>query len=205
MVFFGIGAAAVAVAILCDDLTAYFRNRQLLNDAQEALARLRSLNSEYDVLLESLDADPNLFERLAPAALGIERQEPNTVYPSATLEQLAIARRALSGVPPLSPGHWPGYPRRPAGAIVPARAGTAEGSALLQNSKFPSQGPGFAGTGEACPVWLSRCSEPRRRMVLFFVGAGLILTSFICFGSTADKHRSLDFARDPGSPPGGVP
>lgn len=97
MVFFGIGAAAVAVAILCDDLTAYFRNRQLLNDAQEALAQLRSLNSEYDVLLESLDADPNLFERLAPAALGIERQEPNTVYPSATLEQLAIARRALSG------------------------------------------------------------------------------------------------------------
>jgi hypothetical protein len=203
MVFFGIGAAAVAGAVLCDDLTAYFRNRQLLNDAQEALAQLRSLNSEYDVLLELLDADPNLFERLAPAALGIERQEPNTVYPSATLEQLAIARRALSGVPPLSPGHWPGYPRRQAGANVPARAGTAEGRVLAEqsrthpeNSKFPQ---------EAVPAWLTRCSEPRRRLVLFFVGAGLILTSFICFGSTADKHRSLDFARDPGSPPSGVP
>ena len=172
MVFFGIGAAAVAGAILCDDLTAYFRNRQLLNDAQEALAQLRSLNSEYDVLLESLDADPNLFERLAPAALGIERQEPNTVYPSATLEELAIARRALD---------------------------LAEGSALVQRSKFQPQGPGFAGTGEAGPAWLSRCSEPRRRMGLFFVGAGLILTSFICFGSTADKHIGA------GSPPSGVP
>jgi hypothetical protein len=181
MVFFGIGAGAVAGAILCDDLTAYFRNRQLLNGAQEALAQLRSLNSEYDVLLELLDADPNLFERLAPAALGIERQEPNTVYPSATLEQLAIARRALSGY----------------GSALRRDESSAEGSVLAEqsrthpeNSKFPQ---------EATPAWLTRCSEPRRRLVLFFVGAGLILTSFICFGSTADKHIGA------GSPPGTPP
>jgi len=169
MVFFGIGAAAVAGSILCDDLTAYFRNKQLLNDAQESLSQLRSLNSEYDVLLESLDADPNLFERIAPAALGIERQEPNTVYPSATLEQLAIARHALS----------------------PATCG---------QGLPPAQVRGLIGSPRSrIPVWLTRCSEPRRRMVLFFIGAGLILTSFICFGSTADKHIGA------GSPPSGVP
>ena len=145
MVFFGIGAAAMAASILCDDLTAYFRNRQLLKNAQESLEQLKSLNTDYDVLLSQLDADPNLFERIAPAALGIERQEPNTVYPSATVEQLAIARRALS---------------------------PAEGRALAQNSKFPP---------EAGPVWLTRCSEPRRRVVLFFVGTGLVLISFVCF------------------------
>ena len=147
MVFFAIGAAAVAGSILCDDLTAYFRNKYLLNDAQDALSQLRSLNSEYDVLLSQLDADPNLFERIAPAALGIERQEPNTVYPSATLEQLAIARRALD----------------------------LNSKFKIQNSKSPTK---------AGPAWLSRCSEPRRRMVLFSVGAALILTSFIWFGSS---------------------
>ena len=170
MVFFGIGAAAVAGSILCDDLTAYFRNRQMLKNAQESLEQLKSLNTDYDVLLSQLDADPNLFERIAPAALGVERQEPNTVYPNATLEQLTIARRALD---------------------------LAEASVLAQNSKpVPSKVEGFP--QEVDPVWLTRCSEPRRRLVLFFVGAGLILTSFVCFGSTADKHIGA------GSPPGGV-
>ncbi len=32
------------------------------------------------------------------------------------------------------------------------------------------------------PGWLERCSEPRRRMMLFFCGAALILISFIWSG-----------------------
>ena len=32
------------------------------------------------------------------------------------------------------------------------------------------------------PRWLNRCSEPRRRIMLFLAGAALILTSFACFG-----------------------
>ena len=36
------------------------------------------------------------------------------------------------------------------------------------------------------PEWLTRCSEPRRRMMLFFSGGALILISFICFGPA--KH-----------------
>ena len=34
------------------------------------------------------------------------------------------------------------------------------------------------------PEWLIRCSEPRRRIILFLAGAFLILISFIWFGST---------------------
>ena len=33
------------------------------------------------------------------------------------------------------------------------------------------------------PGWLTRCSKPRRRMMLFFCGAALILISFIWSGS----------------------
>ena len=37
------------------------------------------------------------------------------------------------------------------------------------------------------PGWLSRCSEPRRRIGLFLAGAGLILVSFVCFVPSAEK------------------
>ncbi len=31
------------------------------------------------------------------------------------------------------------------------------------------------------PVWLSRCSQPQKKMILFFCGVALILISFVCF------------------------
>ena len=35
----------------------------------------------------------------------------------------------------------------------------------------------------AVPDWLGRCSEPRRRIILFLAGAFLIIVSFVWFGS----------------------
>jgi hypothetical protein len=148
-------------------LTAYFRNKQLLNDAQESLARVKSLNADYDVLLGQLEADPNLFERIAPAALGIGHQEPNTVYPSATVEQLAIARRVLSEQ-----------------ASAHKQQGTAGGPNKQANES------NIRAANGVIPTWLSRCSEPHRRIALFFAGAGLILISFVCFGSKVPVKTS---------------
>jgi hypothetical protein len=172
MVFFGIGAVAIGCSILCDDLTAYFRNKFLLNDAQESLARVRSLNADYDALLGQLEADPNLFERIAPAALGIGHQEPNTVYPSATVEQLAIARRVLSEQ-----------------ASARKQQGTAGGANRQADES------NIRASNGVIPAWLSRCSEPRRRIVLFFAGAGLILTSFVCFDSKVDQRTACSGER----------
>jgi hypothetical protein len=94
--FFGIGAASLSSSILCDDLIRYYQNKQLLRTAQDSLSRLESLNTDYDVLLKRLEEDPNLVvERLAPATFGTESEDPNTVYPRATSQQLAAARKAL--------------------------------------------------------------------------------------------------------------
>ena len=94
--FFSIGAASLSSSILCDDLIQYYQNKQLLRTAQESLERLESLNTDYDVLLERLEEDPNLvIDRLAPATLGTKAQDPNTVYPRARSRQLAAARKAL--------------------------------------------------------------------------------------------------------------
>ena len=94
--FFSVGAAALAGSVLFDDLVRYYRNRQLLKAAQETLSRLKSLNTDYDVLLRQLEKDPNLFNRIAPATLGVEHQDANAVYPRATDEQLAAAKRAMT-------------------------------------------------------------------------------------------------------------
>jgi hypothetical protein len=95
VLFFSIGAASLSISILCDDLVQYYQNTEHLRAAQESLDRLKSLNADYDILLERLQSDPNLVKRLAPATLGPDHQDANTVYPRATAEQLAAARRAL--------------------------------------------------------------------------------------------------------------
>jgi len=145
VVFFSIGAASLGISILCDDLVQYYRNRQLLRVTQQSVNRLKSLNTDYDILLEQLEKDPNLVKRLAPATLGTEPEDANAVYPRVTPEQLAAARRVL-----------------------------------MEDQKDQSD-------AAMLPEWLTRCSEPRRRMTLFVAGSVLILISFSCF-TPAKQH-----------------
>jgi hypothetical protein len=140
--FFSGGAASLGSSLLCGDLAKYYRNKQLLRAAEQYLDKLKSLNTDYDVLLSQLENDPNLIKRIAPAVLGIESEDANTIFPKPTGEQLAAARKALE-----------------------------KESIRYQN-------------GSAVPAWLTHCSEPRRRIMLFFAGAGLILISFACFTPT---------------------
>ena len=53
--------------------------------------------------------------------------------------------------------------------------------ALADDSARPASGQSLS----PLPWWLSRCSEPRRKMTLFVCGAVLILTSLVCFGPYA--------------------
>ena len=95
VVFFSVGAAALGGAVLCNDLILYCHNQRLVGQAEQSLARLDSLNQEYDALLEELGRDPNLLKRIAPATLGTEPDDPNAIYPKAKARELAIARRAM--------------------------------------------------------------------------------------------------------------
>ena len=96
ILFFSIGAASLSSSILCDDLIQYYQNKQLLREEKKTLVRLKSLNADYDVLLERLEEDPNMVvDRLAPATLGTKAEDANTVYPRARSQQLAAARKAL--------------------------------------------------------------------------------------------------------------
>lgn len=95
VIFFSVGAGALGMAALSDDLIMYWRNERLVGDAHRSLERLRSLNDEYDALLQQLQDDPSLLKRIAPATLGTQPEDPNAVYPRALANELAVARRAL--------------------------------------------------------------------------------------------------------------
>ena len=60
------------------------------------------------------------------------------------------------------------YPRATPGQLTVAH------EALTKNKNDQSAGP-------LLPEWLTRCSEPRRRIALFVAGSVLILISFTCF------------------------
>ena len=59
------------------------------------------------------------------------------------------------------------------------RLGQAEGPSVTSKALLDQMGHAEPGSG--VPSWLQRCSEPRRRMVLFVAGASLILISLVCF------------------------
>ena len=147
VVFFSIGAAALGCSVLCDDLLRYYRNRELLESEKNLSNKLESLNADYDELLEGLRKNPNRIKQIAPATLGMEPNDANTVYPKATAEQLAAARKALAEI-------------------------------SNRNSTEPK-----------VPAWLTRCSEPYRRIMLFFASAALILIAFTCFGPAGQKSK----------------
>jgi hypothetical protein len=147
-IFFAIGAASVSVSLLCDDLMQYYRNKQLLDAEKELSKKLESLNNDYDALLQQLKLDPNLLRRIAPAVLGTESNDVNTVRPRVTAEQLAAARKAI-----------------------------------MEKSKQKQD-------KATMPKWITRCSEPHRRIMLFVCGAGLVLISFMCFGSPEQTKQT---------------
>ncbi len=95
VLFFSIGAAVLSGSVLCDDLVGYYQNELWLRQSQELLERLKALDADYDALLRQLADDPNFVRRIAPATLGIEPEDEDTVYPEVTAEQLEAARKIL--------------------------------------------------------------------------------------------------------------
>lgn len=148
VIFFSSGAAALGGAVLCDDFIQYCHNKHLVRQAELSIERLQTLNADYDALLQQLESNPDLLQRIAPVTLGTRVEDPNTVYPKAKARELAIARKAL--------------------------ADQADDES----------------TEASIPMWLRRCSDPAKRIVLFISGASLVLISMVCFTSSEDEEEA---------------
>ena len=111
--------------------------------------------------LKSLDADyAVVIERLQ-----LDPNDPNSV-------------KHLAGVTLGPEYHEPNtvYPRATARLL----------EAIERTLADESSQPASEQSESVLPRWLSRCSEPRRKMTLFFCGVVLILTSLGCFGPRKD-------------------
>lgn len=95
-VFFAIGLSGLGLSVLCDDLVSFYSGREVLRAVEASSEKLRSLNEDYDILLEQLRDDPNLLERVARVTLGSGLEDSNAVYPKARPEELVAAREALA-------------------------------------------------------------------------------------------------------------
>jgi hypothetical protein len=103
VVFFSIAAASLSVSVLCGDLVRYYQSKHLLKEARQSLEQLKSLNADYDALLNSIDKNPNLIKRIAPVTLGVEPGDANAIYPRVSAKDgvadLRAARKALAEDP----------------------------------------------------------------------------------------------------------
>ena len=103
VIFFSIGSAVLAAAVLVPDLVRYYQYRQVLHSAEKSVEELELLNEKYDTLLKNIEEDPNLLSRVAPVIMGSDFNEPNAVYPEATAEELEFVRQALQDLQPKDP------------------------------------------------------------------------------------------------------
>ena len=84
------------ISMCHEELVQHYHNRGALKAAEESTNKLESLKADYDALLQRLKKDPNMVDRIGPATLGTEPADANAVYPKATVEQLAAARKAAA-------------------------------------------------------------------------------------------------------------
>lgn len=94
--FFGIGFSCLSLSILANELLALHNKKVRLRSERQYSQKLKSLSDDYEAVLNQLEQDPQMIERIAPVTLGTEPSDANAVYPKASAERLAVAEKVLS-------------------------------------------------------------------------------------------------------------
>lgn len=146
-VFFAVGSGAITLAMLADEIGAYYRNKEILRSTEADNEKIRELISIYESQIRQIEADPNILGRFEYVTFRREPKKEGTAFPIASEGQLAEAQKIL-----------------------------VEGTSRLSQEIV-------------IPAWVKRCQEQRFRMSLFIAGSGLILITFIFFGSRTGKRK----------------
>jgi len=120
-------------------------------------------------------------EVLREAESAIRRLESLNAEYDVLLEQLENNPELLRRIAPVTLGTEPNDPNT---AYPKARAREL---ALARKAVIDHVGEEPAEA--AIPIWLQRCSDPPKRIVLFISGASLILISMVCFTSPGDDEK----------------
>ena len=93
-IFFALGASAVALSILSDEITQNYKNAEYLNLIEENSQEIERLIKAYDLQLEQVRNDPGILERLSERILGTGDGDGGD--PAATRQELRMATEILN-------------------------------------------------------------------------------------------------------------
>ncbi|MBN1126763.1 MAG: hypothetical protein JXA82_17290, partial [Sedimentisphaerales bacterium] len=149
-IFFTVGATAIMVSALSEEIALYFEQRQIPAQVEAYNERLRQLSAKYELQIAQLKADPSLKEKLRTYTFNEKPEEEDTVFPEASATDLAEAKAAL----------------------------------MSELDSRPESQP--------IPKWVLRCSEPQIRKTLLVAGIGLVLITFIFFGTPCRRTVAVE-------------
>ncbi len=93
--FFAVGAGAVALSILADEVHNYYEGRGLLEKTLADNENIQFLTIEYEAQIDEIRNDPNIVLRLERVTLGREPSAEDTAFPRASQELLTEAGTAV--------------------------------------------------------------------------------------------------------------
>lgn len=98
-VFFAAGTGAIAFSLLVGEIDEYYRNSDALEKSEAENKRLEKLDSEYNLQLKQFQNDPNVVSRLNRLTTGEQPVSEDTVYPTASADDISKAGQILNDNP----------------------------------------------------------------------------------------------------------
>ena len=96
-IFFVLGASAIALSILSDEITQNYKNAANLKLIEENSQEIERLLKAYDLQLEQVKNDPEILEKLSERILGTEYDgEIVGADPASTRQERRIATEILN-------------------------------------------------------------------------------------------------------------
>ena len=95
MVFFAVGLATLVVSMLAGELLDQYIARGQLKRIEKTIARTETLITDYDVVLQQLETNPDITDRLARVTLGAKPESNQIAYPKSTEKYRQAAKNVL--------------------------------------------------------------------------------------------------------------
>jgi len=93
--FFAVGAGAVALAVLADEIRDYCQGTSLLAETSAKNKDIEFLTIEYAAQIDEIRKEPNIVGRLGRVTLGRQPDEQDTAFPTASEKLLSEAASAV--------------------------------------------------------------------------------------------------------------
>ena len=106
--FFLAGAGAIVLSILAKpELHNYYQSHAALAQIQRQNEKIISLTSQYKTLINRIEAEPNILDRLIPLTFGHKPQAADTAFPRVQNQELQAETEKLleqiENTPPAKP------------------------------------------------------------------------------------------------------